>query len=79
MQDEIVEIIKKRIKPESPVFAHETKINQGPVIRLVMEIPLSKNRRDVPNGFDRRVIDDGYAVVHDPKRRGQHKTVSDEP
>ena len=79
MQDKIVEIIKKRIKPESLVLTHETKIDQGPVIRLVMEIPLSKNRGDIPDGFDRRVLDDGYAVVHDPKRRGQHRTVSDEP
>ena len=79
MQDEIVEIIKKGINPEGPVLTHETKIDQRPVIRLVMEIPLSKNRGDIPNGFDRRVIDDGYAVVHDPKRRGQHRTVSDEP
>ena len=79
MQEEIVKIIKKRIKPESQVLGHETKIDQGPVIRLVMEIPLSKNRGDIPNGFDRRVLDDRYAVVHDPKRRGQHSAVSDKP
>jgi hypothetical protein len=79
MQDEIIEIIKKRINPKSPVLAHKTKIDKGPIIRLVMEIPLSKNRRDIPDGFDGRVLDDGYTVVQDPKRCGQHRTVSDEP
>ncbi len=79
MQDEIVKIIKKRIKPESLVLDHETKVDQGPVIRLVMEIPLPKNRGDIPGGFDRRILDDGCAIVHDPKRCGQHGTVSDYP
>ena len=61
------------------VLPHEAKIDQGPVIRLVMEIPLFKNRGDILEGFDRRILDNRYPIVHDPKRRGQHRTVSDEP
>ena len=68
MEDKIIEIIKKGIKPESLVLSHEAKIDQGPVIRLVMEIPLLKNCRDIVDGFDRRIINDGQAVVYDLKR-----------
>ena len=79
MQDKIVEIIKKGIEPESLVLAHEAKIDQGTVIRLVMEIPFPEKRGDIPGGFDHRILDDGYAVVHDPKGCRQHRTVSDQP
>ena len=44
-----------------------------------MEIPLSKNRRDILGGFDHRVLDDGYTIIHRPKRGVQHRTVCDEP
>ncbi len=79
MQDEIIEIIKERIKPKGLVLAHEAEIDQRPVIRLVMEIPLLEDLGDILGGFDRRILNDGNTVVHDPKRRGQHGTVGDEP
>ena len=78
MKDQIIKIIKERIETKCLVFPHEAQIDQGPVIRLVMEIPLTEDRGYVLGGFDRRVLDDGYAVVHDPEWRGQHGTVSDE-
>jgi hypothetical protein len=78
MQDEIIKIIKKRLKPKSLVFTHEAQIDQGPVIILVMEIPLPENRRDIPGRFDHRVPDDGHTIVHRLKRRLQHATVGDE-
>ena len=78
MKDKIIQIIKEGIESEGLVLPHEGKIDQGPVIRLVMEIAFFKDPGDILDGSEGRILDDGGAVIHDPKRRGQHRTISNE-
>ena len=65
------------MNPKSPVLTHKTKVDQRPVIRLVMEISFTEDFRDVGERLDDRVIDDGDAVVHGLKARRQDTAIGD--